>query len=365
MKNATITTIAAILLASSAFGVVRVQDVAKLKGQRINRLMGFGLVVGLDGSGDSGKNAPTMRALMSLHKRYAQPILDIEELIANDSVALVTVEAKIPEFGAREGQQVDVVVSTVGPAKSLAGGQLLITPLQEAMLSVPNILALAGGRLEIPDVENPRRAVVRGGATLEEEFIYHFLDGQYITLVLDDRHAGFGWAQMTARAITHALKTPNTNGITEFNAEGELVVIEEIATAVDARNVRVRIPTYELNQPANFIRLVLESEIFELPRQEARVTINRTTKNVSFSGTVTVSPTILQVPGLGSITIGKDTKTEDTDAEDESQQNESLTRLEDLMQSLSAIQASPDQIVGAIEHLARSGSLHAQVDYVQ
>ncbi|MGE3180420.1 MAG: flagellar basal body P-ring protein FlgI [Phycisphaerae bacterium] len=352
------------MLPKTAEAAVRVQDIAKLKGQRINRLMGFGLVVGLDGSGDGGKNAPTMRALMALHRRYAQPILDIEELIANDSVALVTVEAQIPEFGAREGQQVDVVVSAIGPAKSIAGGQLLTTPLQESMLSVPNILALAGGRLEVSAGKNQRRAIVRGGATLEEEFIYHFIDGQHITLVLDDQHAGFGWAQMAARAITHALKTPNTNGISEFNEQGELVVIEEIATAIDGRNVRVRIPTYELKQPANFIRLVLESEIFELPRQEARVTINRTTKNVSMSGTVTISPTILQVPGLGSITIGKEIKSDET-APEANKQDENLTRLEDLMQSLSEIQATPDQIVGAIEHLARSGSLHAQVDYVQ
>lgn len=345
------------LMAQAALAQVRVQDVVTLQGQRINKLAGFGLVVGLPGTGDGGKQSPvTMRALMQLHRRYAQPILEPTEVIANDSVALVSVEAVIPEFGAREGQRLDVVVSSVGTSKSLAGGQLLVTPLQESMLIVPHILALAGGKVELPDPKNPRRGVIRGGATLEEEFIYGFIDGQSITLVLDDRHASFGWSQMVARAIDHAVKNPNSDGVTEFNEQGERVIVKEIATALDARNIRVRIPTYEMNQPANFIRLVLESEIFELPRQEARVVINRTTKNVSFSGAVTIAPTVLQVPGVGSVTIGKP-------AADGAPGPDQVTRIEELLKALSAVQANPEQIVAAIEHLAESGSLHARVEY--
>jgi flagellar P-ring protein precursor FlgI len=346
--------------ATTALAGVRVQDVARLQGQRINKLAGFGLVVGLPGTGDGGKqSAATVRALMALHRRYAQPVIDPAELAANDSVALVSVEAIVPEFGAREGQRVDVVVSAIGPAKSLAGGQLLVTPLQEAMLSVPDILALAGGKVELTDPRNTKRGIIRGGATLEADLQYGFISGQHFTLVLDDQHAGYGWAQMVARAITQAVRSPNSEGITEFNDQGEVVLVREIATAIDARNVRVRIPSYELSDPANFIRLALEAEIFELPRQEARVVINRTTKNVSFTGAVTIAPTVLQVPGLGSIVIGREPGPGLVGPED------NVAKLDELMKALSAVQANPDQIVAAIEHLARSGSLHAKLEYVE
>lgn len=337
---------------------VRVQDIVHVQGQRINKLSGFGLVVGLDGGGDGGKNAPTMRALAALHRKYAQPILDIEELIDNSSVALVAIEAIVPQYGAREGQRVDVIVSAIGPAKRIVGGQLLIAPLQEATLSVPDILALAGGKVEMAD-QNYRRGIVRGGATLEEEFVYRFIDGQHVTLVLDDQHAGFGWAQMAARAINYALKNPGSEGISEFDAQGKLITIKDSAVALDARNVRVRIPAYEMGDPSDFLRLILEAEIFELPKQEARVTINRTTKNVAFSGSVTISPTVLQVPGVGSVTIGK------PNPDGSAANPDSVARLEELLKALSAIQASADQTVAAIEHLARSGSLHARVEYVE
>ena len=130
--------------------VVRVQDVARLQGQRTNKLMGYGLVVGLNGTGDGEKYASTMRALMSLHRRYAAPVLSEEDLKGNNSVAIVAVEVTIPEYGAREGETLDVVVSVVGRAKSLGGGQLLTTPLQFAMFdpqdpSTQQIFALAGG----------------------------------------------------------------------------------------------------------------------------------------------------------------------------------------------------------------------------
>lgn len=350
--------LALMLLTSSATAQVRVQDVCKLQGQRVNKLSGFGLVVGLEGTGDGGTNVPTMRALMNLHRRYAQPIFELQELVENGSVALVVVEASLPEVGAREGQRIDVTVSAIGPAKRIIGGQLLVTPMQDALLMAPNILALAGGKIEAVDMEAGRRGIIRGGATLEEEFIYNFVEEQRITLVLDDQHSSFGWAQTVARAINHALRGPSSEGVAEFNDKGELVVVEDSAVALDARNVIVRIPAYEKDNPASFVRQILETEIFELPKQEARVTINRTTKNVAFSGVVTIAPTVLQVPGVGSITIGK------PDAPG-TERRDSLARLEELLKALSATQATPEQVMAAIEHLSRSGSLHAKVEYVE
>lgn len=357
-----------ILLAAPTLADVRVQDIARLQGQRTNKLMGFGLVVGLDGTGDGAKSATTIRALMALHKRYQQPVLDPNELRVTNSVALVTVEATIPEFGAREGQTLDIVVSAIGPAKSLAGGQLLLTPLQDATLTIPDILALAGGRIDLPDAKSMRRGIVRGGCTLEDEFIYAFIDEERgVTLVLDDTHAGWGWAQMLTRAINHEVGSgapaPDAGGA---HTERRVIVGVETAVALGPKNIRVQIPLSEMTRPAGFLTRVLQTQIFLLPEQQAKVIINRTTKSVSFTGAVTIAPTVLQLPGLGTVTVGGSGGADAGAAAglvgvatDEAEG----TQLERLLTTLSAIKASPEQMIAAVEHLHRTGSLHARLVY--
>ena len=199
-----------------AAGEIRVQDITRLQGQRTNKLMGYGLVVGLPGTGDGEKYLPTMRTLAAVHARYHAPILADADVKRNRSVALVSVEAGIPEHGAREGQAIDVVVSAIGVAKSLRGGQLLTTPLQYALFdpndpSTQAILALAGGAVGVPDDKNPARGVVRDGAVLEADFIYTFITDGRITLVLDEGHAEWSWAHMVARAINHEVSNPMLN----------------------------------------------------------------------------------------------------------------------------------------------------------
>ena len=295
---------AVIALAVGAQADVRVQDVARLQGQRTNKLMGYGLVVGLSGTGDGEKYAPTMRALLRLHERYHAPILADADIKGNKSVALVAVEATIPEFGAREGQTVDVTISAIGSAKSLRGGQLLTTPLQYAMFDEQDpatqyILALAGGQVVIPDERASARGVILQGATLEKDFLYSFIQDDCVTLVLDDTHAGWTWAHMIARALNHELCTPAL-GQRDNPVNGAPVTAgADLAMALGPKNIQVRIPASELPNPAGYISRVLQTPLFMLPEQAARVTINRTTKNVSFTGNVTISPTVLRPNGLG------------------------------------------------------------------
>jgi flagellar P-ring protein FlgI len=347
----------------------------------------LGLVVGLAGTGDGGKYASTMRALMALHKRYEQPILDINELKANANIALVTVEVTIPEFGAREGQTLDVIVSSPGTAKSLAGGQLLTTPLQDATLTVPDILALASGRIELPDPKSPTRGLIRGGAVLEQDFFYNFIEDERITLVLDDVSAGFPMAQMIARAINHEVAPPaDPRGDPRG---GQVVVRSDMAVALGPKNVRVRIPPYELAQPANFISRVLQTPLFLMPEQPARVVVNRATKSVSITGNVTVSPTVLQIAGLGSVTIGAGGNLGGAAAPPEGAglkpakpgeappaaapapvgggEGEARpgAQFQELMDTFARVKLTPQQIVEAIEQLHRTGTLHAQLIYTE
>ncbi len=345
------------------------QDVARLQGQRINRLFGFGLVVGLNGTGDGAKSPATLRALKALHRVYHQPVHEVDELKANNNVAIVAVEVTIPEFGAREGERLDVVVSALGPAKSLAGGQLLTTPLQESTLAIPDILALAGGRVDLIDKDHPTRGIIRGGATLEQDFFYNFIDDGAIWLVLDDSKAGFPWAQVVARSINHALANPAAARRRRGRGRGDggrVVVQSELAVAVGPKNIRVRIPPYEMRNPARFIDRVLQTPLFVTPVQPARVVINRKTKQITFTGSVTISPTVLQIPGLGTVSVGN------------AQQNgggRSVIGLatekpegvefETLLKTLSQLQVPPETMVEAVEHLYRTGTLNAQLVYTE
>lgn len=337
---------------------VRVQDISRLQGQRTNRLMGYGLVVGLPGTGDGEKYLPTMRALTRMHERYHAPIFTLDEVKGNRSVALVTVEAVIPEHGAREGQAVDVVVSAVGAAKDLRGGQLLTTPLQFAMFderdpATQYILALASGAVHIPDERAPTRGVVRGGAVLEENFLYTFIQDGTITLVLDDTHAGWPWAHMVARAINHEMTQPAVAEVERVQPRAR----GDVATAIGPKNVVVQIPNWELSNPARFISAVEETVLFELPKQAALVTINRTTGHVAYTAGVTVSPTVLQIPGVGSLRIGK------TADENGKAIAPRPVGFDELFETFATIQVAPEQMIQAIEHLHKTGTLHAQLQY--
>jgi flagellar P-ring protein precursor FlgI len=343
-----------------------VQDIARLQGQRVNKLMGYGLVVGLDGTGDGGKNRRTARALAALHRRFHQPIFEAADLRDDNNVAVAMVEVTIPEYGAREGQALDVVVSALA-AKSIQGGQLLNTPLQFVMFdqndpSTQTIFALAGGRIDLTDEDQPTRGVIRGGAVLEEDFFYSFIDGDAVTLVLDDAHAGFPFTQMVARAINHDLANPADA------ADGAAATLAaDVAEAVGPKNVVVRIPNYELPRPAAFLSRVLQTPLFELPQPPARVLINRTTKNVSFTGTVRISPTVLQIPGLGTVTIGA-TGAADTGAVGVvglDTEKAGGVEFQQLLDTLGKVKLTGKQTVEAIEHLHRTGTLHAQLIYTE
>lgn len=361
--TARITLIALTLaVTASAAAEVRVQDIAQLQGQRTNKLMGYGLVVGLNGTGDGGKNGHTLRALMAIHRKFHQPVLEPSELKATNNVAIVTVEVTIPEYGAREGQTLDVVVSSFS-AKSLAGGQLLTTPLQFALFdendpATQQILALAGGRIDIPNADAPTRGLIRNGGTLEADFFYNFILDGSVTLVLDDAHAGYQWAQLVARAINHELKNPAAGEYSSRNSNVRRAGAPVRAEAIGPRNVRVLIPPYEQARPAAFISRVLQTEVFMTPRQPARVCINRVTNAITMTGAATISPTVVTLPGLGTLAVGsgKDATAGDRVGD---------VPFGEFLNTLSSLQLEPEKLVEVVEQLHRTGTLHAKLVYTE
>ena len=359
--------LAAMLLgacAGPATADVRVQDVARMQGQRANKLMGFGLVVGLDNSGDGGKYQSTMRALAELHKRYAAPIFSLDELKINNSVAIVSVEVTLPDYGAHEGQRLDVVVASLGPAKSLKGGQLLVTPLQISPLAMAESaepIATAGGKLEFPDPTNAKRAVIRGGATVESDLTYQFLEGNTLTLVLNETQAGWPMAQMLARALNHECAAPDSDGNLDGSGGGSvsrLAVQSDVAVATSPNSVRVTVPAPEMASPGGFISRVLQTRLYALPEMPARVVINPVTKAIVGRGKVTISPTTLNLAGM-SITVGSGAAA--ADAKDPSKAE--AVDFDSLLAMMKKMQVPQAQIVQAVEQLHRSGLLHAQLEY--
>jgi flagellar basal body P-ring protein FlgI len=240
-----------------------------------------------------------------------------------------------------------------------------MTPMQDATLSIPDILAIAGGRIDLTDEEVPTRGIIRGGATIEEDLFYNFIDDGYITLVIADSHAGWPMAQLIAKAINQELASPELSVRPELSDQVRQDVEPEAAVAIGPKNVRVKIPPWELPKPAWIISQILQTQLFVMPQQEARVFINRLSKQVSFTGNVTISPTVLLIPGMGTVTVGEAGAAGTPGMVGLDTQEAGGVPFQQLMDTLSRMKLTGEQLIGTIEQLASTGTLHAQIAYTE
>jgi flagellar P-ring protein precursor FlgI len=207
-----------------------------VKGQEVNTLHGFGLVVGLNGTGDGDKPATRMLA-QSMSRmganvgRDAEGALDLTELKNAKNVALVFVTAEVPATGGRQGGRINCEVSAVS-AKSLSGGTLLMTPLLGSHPSDRTIYASASGAITIEDAGRPTVGRAHRGGQLTEDFEYAFHEGGVLTLVLDPTHSSFQMAQIVADAI-NPLETRDIGG-------SRVVIREKSQVIVVGRDVMIR-----------------------------------------------------------------------------------------------------------------------------
>ena len=150
--------------------MTRLKDIVTIKGVRENPIIGYGLVIGLNGTGD-GNSEMINDSLKRMFKRLG---LDLKEEVTSKNVASVIVSAKLPPFS-RVGQKIDITVSSVGNASSLAGGTLLITPLKGGD---DNIYAIANGSISIGGLKQgsdfPTNGTITNGATIEKEISLNF-----------------------------------------------------------------------------------------------------------------------------------------------------------------------------------------------
>src|SRR3954462_12611680 len=275
MKRVFILTI--LLLISPAYAV-KVGDITRLSGERSNVLTGLGLIVGLRGTGDGGDFAPAIRPLAAMLGKFNDKS-DVRELGNVGNVALVSVTAVLPPRTVRNGDKLDVYVSSLGAATSLKGGRLLIMPLGGPTPD-SGIFAMAQGATVLEDPTIPTHALIPGGAVMEADLPAQVIQKGRLTLILNEPAASWTTASTIAKIINDAEGTGET-----------------MAIAVDSKNIVVTLPANERDNPAGFISRVQRLPVPVLPT-EARVEINEKTGTIIMTGDVEISPVVISHKGL-------------------------------------------------------------------
>jgi flagellar P-ring protein precursor FlgI len=260
--------------ALSGYATTRIKDIAGVEGERENLLVGHGLVVGLNGTGDNLKNAVfTEKGLTDFLERLGVNVQGAN--IKTKNIAAVSVTASLPAF-ARMGTKIDIKVSALGDAKSLKGGTLLATPLLGAD---GNVYAVAQGPVALSnyvpvsgDVKTKAGAVetngyIQSGAIVEDEIDFRFSDMQNIKFSLYS--PDFGTAIAVASAINDHIPG-NT------------------AAAIDAATIQVTVPSYRQEK---FVEFIADIEKLEVkPDYKAKIVINESTGTVVIGDRVNIRP---------------------------------------------------------------------------
>jgi flagellar P-ring protein precursor FlgI len=353
-------------LASTAAHADRLRDMSTLQGVRNNPLIGYGLVVGLDGSGDQTTQTPfTVQSLQTMLTQLGitLPAGSNPQL---RNVAAVMVTASLPPFS-QPGQPLDITVSSLGNAKSLRGGTLLMTPLKGAdglvyAVAQGNVLvggagASAGGsKVQVNHLAAGR---VPDGAIVERAVPTPFQQGDHIRIELSTSDFS------TAGAAVDAINASMGAGT---------------AQARDGRVIEVKAPSGSNDR----VRFLAELENVEVRSVEpvARVVINARTGSIVMNRTVTLEPaavahgnlsvTITSTPVVsqpGPMSAGQTTVTERTDIQIH-QDAGSLMRvpasasLADVVKALNALGANPGDLVAILQALKSSGALRAELEVI-
>ncbi|WP_159718424.1 flagellar basal body P-ring protein FlgI [Geminicoccus flavidas] len=342
----------------------RIKDVADFEGVRDNVLVGYGLVVGLNSTGDSLRNSAfTQESLTAMLDRLG--VATRGGKLNTKNVAAVMVTATLPPF-ARQGSRVDVSVSALGDAKSLNGGTLLVTPLMGADGEIYAVAqgALTTGGFEVGgEAEKVTRGVptsarIPSGAIVEREVAFALADLQAVRLAL--RNPDFTTAARIAAAVNRWSKTVG-------------------AEAVDPATVVLEVPAGYRDRIA-----LLMSEVEQLkidPDQPARILVDETKgiivigENVRIStvaiaqGNLTVRVTETpQVSQPAPFSDGETVVTPQTNVQVDDQSGRGMAvlsgavTLQDLVDGLNAMGVGPRDMIGIIQAIKAAGALQAEIE---
>ncbi|MCA9113783.1 MAG: flagellar basal body P-ring protein FlgI [Planctomycetaceae bacterium] len=346
--------LAGMLLArpETAAARVRLESICTVYGQHEVHLHGIGLVVGLNGTGDGGRNRPAMRALSSALKLMNTPAA-IDELRDADNVAVVLIEATIPRTGIRAGQQIDCYVSSFMGAQDLRGGRLLAAPLETSQIEAGGrrndvAVGLASGAIQIEDPVVPTTGVIKSGVSLLQGFESAFIDrrrGNIITLLLDPSHSSFHSSSEVARVVNEEFS---------FETGGR-----RIARAISPGEVQIQVPPEHQEAPVEFVAEVLSVGI-DNPHTQARVIVNERTGTIVVTGEVQISPVVISHRNL-TVQVGPVLPGDpgETGRFVPIQDSQAPQQLQELVKALNQLRVPTTDIIRIIRELHRSGKLHA------
>lgn len=360
-----------VLIAVLSLGMVgaaqaeRLKDLVSIQGVRTNQLIGYGLVVGLNGSGDQTTQTPF--TVQTFNNMLAQFGINVPPNMGNiqlKNVAAVSVHADLPAF-ARPGQTIDVTVSSIGNAKSLRGGSLIMTPLKGID---GNIYAIAQGNLVVAGfdaggadgsritVNVPSAGRIPSGATVERAVPTAFDQGNYLTLNLN--RPDFTTAKNIMDKLNEMLG-PDT------------------AQAMDAGSVRVVAPL-DPSQRVDYLAIIENLQI-EVGRAVAKVVINSRTGTIVIGQDVRVQPAAVTHGSL-TVSITEDYGVSQPEAFSDGQTvvvpNSRInveqemnpmfkfgpgTTLEEIVRAVNQVGASPSDLMAILEALKQAGALQADL----
>ncbi|MDO8349543.1 MAG: flagellar basal body P-ring protein FlgI [Gallionella sp.] len=353
-----------VLLPFSAFAD-RIKDMASIQGVRNNQLLGYGLVVGLDGSGDQTTQTPfTVQSIISMLSQMGVNLPQGTSLQLKN-VAAVMVTATLPPFS-KPGQTIDVTASSIGNAKSLRGGTLLMTPLKGAdgkvyAMAQGNVLvggvgaASGGASVQVNHLSVGR---VPAGATVERAVPTVLGQGEYIHLELNSNDF------TTATRVVDAI-----NG----------QILPDIAVALDGRAIQVRVP-----QGSGLVAFISRVENLEINQAQgvAKVIINARTGSIVMNQAVTLdacavahgnltvvinTDSIVSQPNARS--AGQTAVTDKTSIDIQSDKGGLVqlpkgVSLSEVVKALNAIGATPQDLLAILQAMKSSGALHAELEII-
>jgi len=342
----------------------RLKDISSVQGVRSNYLVGYGLVVGLDGSGDQTSQTPfTVQSFKNMLRQYGVEIpANISPQLKN--VAAVSLHAELPPF-IKPGQAIDVTVSSLGNAKSLRGGSLLMAPLKAAdgktyAVAQGNLVVggfgIEGGDGSKVTVNVPSVGRIPGGALVERSVPNRFATEKNITINLN--RSDFTTAKRVAATINKILG-PKT------------------AIALDGVSIRITAPA-DVNQRVEFLSY-LETLPVDQGEAAAKIIVNSRTGTIVISNKVTVMPAAVSHGSL-TVTITADQKVSQPGAfaggqtaavrKDDievAQENARMfvfnsgVSLNDLVKAVNDVGAAPGDLIAILEALKQAGALDAQL----
>lgn len=354
-----------VIAPAAAMAEARIKDIAKIQGVRENELFGYGLVVGLNGTGDRAQVTFTIQAVVSMLKKLG--ITVPADRLSLKNVAAVMVTAKLAPF-AKMGSTLDVTVSSVGDATSLQGGTLLITPLQAAdgqvyavaqgPISIGGFNFSAGGTGEKVQKNHPTVGRVPNGAIVEREPSTDFLKAKQLLLVLNN--PDFTTALRMAEAVAQSL-----------GAE---------ATAKDASTVEVRVPNLYLSNPVELIAAV--EKVSLEPDMPAKVVVNERTGTIIMGSHVRISTVAVAHGSLsvqirsellvsqptplskGETTIVPRTALEAREGKNRFNLVDEGVSIGDVVKGLNALGVTPRDIIAILQAIRQAGALQGELEII-